>query len=273
MLNNWPQAFIVTCAKSPPARLHSARRELAALDPAIRSNVVMGAVAEDAEIDRLYDARRNRRCMKRGLTRTEIAIYASHRMAWQAVLDAGVPCALVLEDDFRIRDPALARRTLSAWPALMAEGRNLVKLFDFAKPRPHRAALERQVDGVPLVKWAAPTAGMVAYLITADGARKFLSRKRVFRQVDEDIKYFWELGLDIWSVPGSPIVDSSADLGGSLVEGERRANRTRTLGRSLWGNALTVDRKLRTKWHLSLESLSASGHAPSGDAGHRPEGP
>jgi GR25 family glycosyltransferase involved in LPS biosynthesis len=254
-----PPALIVTCAKSPPARLASARAQLSALDPALDVRVIMGAVAEDPEIDRLYDPRRNRRLMKRPLTRTEIAIYASHRRAWQRVVDDGASCALVLEDDFRIRDHTLARGALDSWRAVLADGRDIVKLFDFEKRRPPRAAFKARAGAVPLAKWASPTAGMVAYLISRDGARKFLSRDRIFRQVDEDTKYFWELGLDIWSVPGSPVVDSSPELGGSLVEDERQANRTQTtVGRSLWGNVLSIDRKLRTGWHLSRERLGRS---------------
>jgi GR25 family glycosyltransferase involved in LPS biosynthesis len=248
-----PPAFILTCAKSPPARLDSAHRQIVALHPQIDPRIVMGAVAEDPEIDRLFDAARNRRRAKRPLTRTEIAIYATHRRAWRRLLDEDLPFGLVLEDDFRVRDPARARRAVQGCAAVLGDGRDVVKLFDFERRRPLRAARTARINDVPLVKWRTPTAGMVAYLISRAGARKLMSRDRVFRQVDEDIKYFWELDLDIWSVPGCPIADHSAALGGSLVELERKANRRHGVARSLLGNILTIDRKLRTTWHLALE--------------------
>lgn len=246
--------FLVTCAKSPPDRLESAQRELSKLGLLEQLTVISGATAEDAEIDTLYDPKMNRKWLKRPLARAEVAIYASHRRAWQTLLDSGAGGALILEDDFLARDPHVFQNVLMHWPALLGDGRDIVKLFDFQKKRgPHVAEFSTELSGISLAKWRRPTAGMVAYLISKEGARKFLSRQRIFRQVDEDTKYYWELGLNIWSVPGCPIIDNSMNLGGSLVDQDRQAKRRRSLTRSLWGNFLSLDRKLRTRWHLALE--------------------
>ena len=113
--------------------------------------------------------------------------------------------------------------------------------------------------GVPLVKWSAPTAGMVAYLISRAGARKLLARDRVYRQVDEDLKHYWELGLDIWSVPGNPVAEVSDKLGGSLIDDDRENLRNRVLARSLWGNVLTTERKIRTRLALAREAVARRG--------------
>ena len=69
------------------------------------------------------------------------------------------------------------------------------------------------------------------------------------------MKYFWELGLDIWSVPGNPVIEVSDRLGGSLVHTDRDQTKTRRLVRSIWGNLLTADRKIRTRLHLQRERL------------------
>ncbi|PJE30993.1 Glycosyltransferase involved in LPS biosynthesis, GR25 family [Pseudooceanicola antarcticus] len=249
--------LVVTCAKSPPARVSSAQQKIAAIAPELPVSLVMGAVSEDPVIDELYDERANRMRMKRSLTRTEIAIYISHRRAWQTLLDSNAPAALVLEDDYAIRDEGMVRQVLSDWENVLGQGRHMVKLFDFRKQRRGTAAFVETVGSVPLVKWNSPTAGMVAYLITREGAQRFLSRRRIYRQVDEDAKYFWELGLDIWSVPGCPIDEVSHELGGSLVEGERRLARKKVSWRSLKGMLLTADRKLRTWWHLGREMRQA----------------
>ena len=50
---------------------------------------------------------------------------------------------------------------------------------------------------VEIVNYVAPTAGMVAYLASREGAQRFLSRSQVFRRIDEDTKYYWELGLPV----------------------------------------------------------------------------
>jgi GR25 family glycosyltransferase involved in LPS biosynthesis len=246
---------IVTCRKSAALRLDSATASLAALQQRFEIDVVQGFTGEDPVVDSLHDGASKDWRTKRPLSRSEIAVYASHRLAWRRLLEGPHAAALVLEDDFGLRDPAGFAEIVNNWSAVLGDGRDIVKLFDFEKRRKNRPALSRRIANIELVKWRAPTAGMVAYLISRNGAEKFLRRERIFRQVDEDTKYFWELGLDIWSVPGNPVVEISAQLGGSTVDAERDEMKMRHLMRSLWGNLITADRKIRTRAHLLREQL------------------
>ena len=248
-----PLIQIVTCARSADLRLKSALELLRTLGPDIKVDVVHGFIAEDAVVDALYDSGANRRRTKRPLSRTEIAVYASHRLAWRKLLEGGDAAALVLEDDFSLRDPALVATIMRNTAAVLADGRDLVKLFDFGKRGHNPPAFTERAGDVELVKWRKPTAGMVAYLISRKGAEKLLARDRIFRQIDEDTKYFWELDLDIWSVPGNPVEEISDELGGSIVDAERESMKARRILRSIWGNVVTADRKLRTRYHLARE--------------------
>ena len=250
-----PLIQIVTCAKSSGRRLAEATALLGALGKEIEVDVVNGHVAEDEVIDTLYDPAMNGRRAKRPISRTEIAVYASHRLAWRRLLDGSHAAALVFEDDFGFDDPRSVAELIDRRDEVLAGGCDIVKLFDFRKNGPNAPAFSRRVGGLDLVKWRAPTAGMVGYLISRAGAEKFLSRQRIFRQVDEDTKYFWELGLDIWSVPGNPVIERSGELGGSIVDAERDSMKTRSLRRSLWGNLITADRKIRTRYHLMRERV------------------
>lgn len=256
--------LIVTCSKSPPERLVSVSKELAALNLSLKFEIVDGCIATDASVDEIYDPRRNNIRMKRPLSRIEIAVYASHRLAWQRLIDSDYAAALVFEDDFTIDDPDVVKSIILRWGDVLGEGRDIVKLFDFEKRKENRAVREAKAGDVNLVKWASPSAGMVSYVISRDGAQKFLSRQKVFRQVDEDIKYFWELGLNIWSVRQNPVSEISHKLGGSLVEFDRKKIRKRSLLRSFWGNLLAVDRKLRTRLYFALEGfrISVGRHRP-----------
>ncbi|MCZ4350915.1 glycosyltransferase family 25 protein [Roseovarius aestuarii] len=244
--------LIITCRKSPPARVLSARAELEALNLPIEIEVLDGYVSEDDCIDAIYDAKTNRRRVKRPISRSEIAVYATHRMAWKRLTESGHPAAIVFEDDFAVRKPKIVEASIQFWREFLGDGRDMVKLFDFEKRKRNNAVCSARVREVDLVKWSAPSAGMVAYLISHDGAQKFLSRKRIFRQVDEDAKYFWELGLNIWSIPDNPVAEISNALGGSLVEADRQSHRERRFLRSLWGNLLVLDRKLRTWIYLRV---------------------
>lgn len=236
--------MILTCAASPPDRLPSALAEAQGLVTSDRVVVIDGMVASAADVRNNFDARRARRQSKWPPTDSEIAVYETHRRAWQRLVDGPWRQALVVEDDFRVRHPALVRACLANAAALLADGRDIVKLFDYPRRAARGKAIVTDVAGIPLVKWRRPRAGMVAYLISRAGAGKFLARRRFFRVVDEDIKYFWELGLDIWSLPVSAIVDASHELGGSTIDEGRKSVRRRTPLRTLHGMAISMHRKL-----------------------------
>lgn len=236
--------MILTCAASPPDRLPSALREARGLVAPEHVVVIDGMVASAADVRANFDARRARLHSKWPPTDAEIAAYETHRRAWRRLVDGPWREALVVEDDFRVRHPALVRACLANAAALLADGRDMVKLFDYPRRAAREKAILVDVAGIPLVKWRHPRAGMVAYLISRAGAGRFLARRRFFRVVDEDIKYFWELGLDIWSLPVSAIVDASHELGGSTIDEERKSVRRRTPLRTLHGTAISVHRKL-----------------------------
>jgi len=251
--------FVLTCRKSPPNRLDHALAQagVIGLPPAI----IDGAVAEDPAVDALFDEGRARLLSKRPPARVGIAACATHRMAWAALLAGPWRQALVLEDDGQVVDPGRVRAAIAAAGALLADGRHLVKLFDFPRRRARHLAVTRTVAGIELVKWQRPRAGLVAYLISRDGAARLLARGRVFRVVDEDIKYAWEFGLDVWSIPGNPVVEASAALGGSLIEASRLATRRPSAWRSAKGIVLNLHRDWMTRRHFR-RSIARAGLVP-----------
>lgn len=239
-----PDVLVLTSRASPAARLRSAMAQAAAIVDPSRIRVIEGATPTDGIVADLYDAKAAWRWSKRPPISAEIAAYATHRMAWQALLDGGGAWALVLEDDFVVLDEAALRAVIAAGE-LLSTGRDIVKLFDLPGERVKGRTIVRTVAGIGIVKREHVRAGLVGYLISRDGAARFLSRRHVFRVVDEDIKYHWELGLDIWSVTENLVADGGADLGGSLIDDARKASRRRSLRRSIKGNLLAAHRD----WH------------------------
>jgi len=238
---------ILTCADSLSARLTSAHRQLENAAEHHRIEVVEGFVPGDVGLDALYDADRNRRAMNRPLAAREIAVYGTHRKAWTAIRDGSAPAGLVLEDDFAVVN-ATAFADALRQAGDLTRGCDIVKLFDFQKAGTNRVVARRIVGGIALVRWRYPTAGAVAYLMTRRGAAKLLGRERVYRPVDEDMKYFWELDLDVWSVVPSPVAEGSASLGGSLIDADRRAAKSRAIGDRLRGNLIRLHWKLNCRW-------------------------
>ncbi|RST80051.1 glycosyltransferase family 25 protein [Aquibium carbonis] len=242
-----PPLFILTSKASPQARLRSALAQAATIVDDDCVHVIEGATPADAIVESLFDARLARRWSKYPPVPAEVAAYATHRLAWQALLDGGGPSALVLEDDFVVLDGRALRRMLAAACDLLSERRDIVKLFDLPGERERGRSFTRTIAGIEIVKREHVRAGLVGYLISRDGAARFLSRGRIFRVVDEDIKHHWELGLDIWSVPQNLVADASAELGGSLIENARTTTRRRSVWRSLKGNLLAAHRNWRTR--------------------------
>jgi GR25 family glycosyltransferase involved in LPS biosynthesis len=217
-----------------------------------RFRFVEGHTADSDDIRRLYSEPLNRRYARRPLTQGEIAVYASHRRALREFLDGDARLAMILEDDFCIVDPVRMPQRIAA--ILSARLRwDVIKLFDFA---PRRIVQQQPADDVAIVNYASPTAGMVAYLVTRRGAELILARPSLFRPIDEDTKYYWELAIRVYSVFPNLVSEISGELGGSLIAAEREALRQqRGVGGSLKGWWVTASRRLQHRWHRSRYAM------------------
>ena len=238
--------FVISIDPPDGARRRSAAAQMSAIGWPFC--VVEGCLASDAQVETLYSSHLNRRRTKRPMAPGEVAIYASHRRALGAFLDSGADHGLILEDDFGVVEPERFAARIEALVSTSIVW-DVIKLFDF---QPRDVARRRPAGDIHIVHYVSPTAGMVGYLVSRDGARKLLSRQNVFRQIDEDTKYYWELDLRVYSTEPNLLREMSTDLGGSLIEKERqRVRGNRSLGRSLRGLILSADRKLRHGWHHS----------------------
>jgi glycosyl transferase, family 25 len=256
-----PPAFVITIDAAEGARRRSAAAQLDRLGWPYR--FVDGELAGRAGHAGLYAEGLNRCFLKRPLTPGEIAAYASHRRAMREFLASGVPVGLILEDDFGILEPESFPEQMRAVLAAPLSW-DLIKLFDF-RGRPARQRYK--AGGVDIINPVSPTAGMVGYLITRRGAERFLSRQRIFRQIDEDTKHYWELGLWIYSLDPNPIIERGDLPGGSHLEGERQTARSqRNLWRSLKGNLLAIYRKAGHALYRRRFGFDEAG-GPGPDAG------
>ncbi len=153
----------------------------------------------------------------------------------------------MLEDDFGIRDSDRLAGAIARADELLS-GRDIVKLYDFPRSGRQDYAAIRDVGPLRLGKWRYPSAGTVAYLISRDGAQKLLRRRSVFRPVDEDFKYFWELDLDVWSMVDPPVAEIGAGVGGSTLDAGRKAAKSRRTIDRLRGNLIHLSWRINCYW-------------------------
>ncbi len=217
---------------------------------------VAGYRPEDPEIDRSYSEALNRASMKRPLSRGEVAAYLSHRRALAAFLETDAEFALVMEDDFGAVDPENFRAQISKLVQAPLHW-DIIKLFDYQLRKKPRARLN--LGTIDLVEYPSPTAGMVAYLVRRSGAEKLTRRPVLFRPIDEDIKFYWEIGIYAFSVIPNLVSELSDKLGGSTIEPERfRIRSQRSFWRALHGNRIEVKRRWMHIWNRHRFGIKAA---------------
>ena len=236
-----PKCIVITIEAEDGARRRSAIRQLNPLG--IDFTFIDGCRPDEPAVDICYDARLNFWRMKRPLSRGEVAVYLSHRRALAAFIETDAEFALILEDDFGFVEPDGFVEEITSISRAPIRW-DLIKLFDFQGPKKPRAWLD--LGRVAIIEYKRPTAGMVGYLVRRSGAEKLMSRPNLFRAIDEDIKFYWEIDLHAFSVFPNMITEISDELGGSKIDLERQRLRAdRSVGRSARGAVIKLGQKWR----------------------------
>ena len=210
-------------------------------------NFVAGIRGDSLEVKDLYSKIKNLFFSKCNLTASEIACYFGFRKIWQIFLDTGEPVCLITEDDINIineddfMNVILHAQDNTTW--------DILKLFDY---KPKKILNKEKWNSLSIVDYKYPSSGCVAYLITRNAAQKLLSRKKIFRAVDDDFSHYWELGLRVRSINPNPISEISDTLGGSYIQPERLITKGRfNLARSIWGIFLQAKKQILAFIHRS----------------------
>ena len=140
----------------------------------------------------------------RTLREGELAAFGSHYECLREFAEgAGPEYRLVAEDDVFL-DPGFPFASL---PRLMAAaGIEYLRLHaTFIRPCVFIAYLGRYRQ---LVRFKAPTFGACAYVMSREGARRFVrSVSAIVRPVDDELDRFWHNGLPLYAVYPSPALE------------------------------------------------------------------
>jgi glycosyl transferase family 25 len=131
-----------------------------------------------------------------------IGCYASHLKVWRAILAAGHPAALVLEDDAEFDADVV--RTIEVTLATLPARWEMAHLSQ--APKHAYKALAHLPGGRELVRYSRVPYGTAGYLISASGAAKMLAAN-IGREwaVDTDTRRTWLFGLDAYGVVPPPM--------------------------------------------------------------------
>ncbi len=231
---------------------------------------VVGRELSPAEQAAIYDAARNRREFHLGLVAGEIGCYASHLKVWQQVVDRGIACALVLEDDVALGDALPA--TLAAVAALPPRW-DMIKLIGRARERPwqRRPLVRERVLTIDLIRYRRVPSLTGAYLVSADGARRLLAARRSFaRPVDTDIRHWWECGLRLFGAYPYPVRNGSSAAQSSIGRREEARSLSHRMAIRLHKWWLQVSYSLHSWWANARSAGQLAELFDSARAPHEP---
>jgi glycosyl transferase family 25 len=143
----------------------------------------------------------------RRLVPEELGCYSSHYHAWLTLLDSRATQMIVLEDDTIVDWSFLEKLAAVDFPAVAV---CYLRLFA-RRPSPfrlHGRAVEHQRY---LVEYAAYAHGTQGYVITRDGAERFVRHcRRVRRPVDVEMDRAWDHGVPCLALFPFPLAEISA---------------------------------------------------------------
>jgi glycosyl transferase, family 25 len=137
----------------------------------------------------------------------ELGCYSSHYAAWAAFLRTGMPQLLVLEDDTIVDWGFLEKLAAADFRAARVPYLRLYAKRPCALRAVMRDAIERQRT---LVEYLDRPLGTQGYLMTREGARRFVRHCRVVRRpLDDELDRSWDHGIACLGIFPFPVIEQS----------------------------------------------------------------
>ena len=193
-----PPIFVINLDTSPE-RFSNTQAQFEQINVNVtRLQGVLGKALSESEINEVYSPQLNFAKSDRALSKGEIGCYASHRKAWQQIVDMEVPFGIVAEDDI-IVEPFL-QEALDMLKALTIDW-DLIKLAPY-KNTTRPVVMAKQINArFELVINRKTITGCAGYALSRKAAMKLLkSTSPFYRPVDTDLQHFWEHDIDIYAL-------------------------------------------------------------------------
>ena len=153
------------------------------------------------------------------LSNGEIGCFGSHRKVWEMIVEAGLPYALVVEDDVEVDSDTFSRTLEMAKKSIGSDGYVQFQVRD-VNGQTHLVA---KGDGQLLRPTHVPLRTS-SQLVSLGAARNLLEKtEAIDRPVDTFVQMYWETGVDVFCAVPSGVTDLTEESGGSTISRKRNA--------------------------------------------------
>lgn len=134
----------------------------------------------------------------------EVGCSASHLTICRVIVDRGLPFALVLEDDARLAGGFLTfvenaiRMAPPDW--------DVIRLIETSQPS---QVLAQIGGGRRLVRYLKIPRSTTGLIISRSGAEKLLTPRLVKEPIDVEIRWPWQLNLNVYGIDPPPVTQAS----------------------------------------------------------------
>jgi glycosyl transferase, family 25 len=135
------------------------------------------------------------------LADAEVGCSASHLLICRKIVDAKLPYAVVFEDDAELG--ARSRETIEAAIANAPAGWDVIRLIETSS-QPLKT-IAKLGHGRSLVRYLRVPRSTTGLIVSASGARKLLTPRLIKEPIDVEIRWPWQLDLNVYGVE-PPIV-------------------------------------------------------------------
>lgn len=135
----------------------------------------------------------------------EVGCSASHLTICKAILETGLPFALVLEDDARIESDCLA--AIESAVQMAPRNWDVIRLIETSS-RPFQVVAQIG-GGRSIVRYLRVPRSTTGLVISASGAEKLLTPRLVNEPIDVEIRWPWQLDLNVYGIEPPPVTQAS----------------------------------------------------------------
>lgn len=160
----------------------------------------------------------------------ETGCSASHLVIYRSIVERGLPYALVLEDDARLETDCL--RALAVALKTVPRDWDIIRLIETSS-RP----LQRLVDigqGKSLVRYLRVPRSTTGLVVSQSGARKLLTPRLIKEPIDVEIRWPWQLDLNVYGIDPPPVTQASGTEVETTIPARSRPKKNNQLQRMVF---------------------------------------